>query len=48
MEETKLVTDTLAYESKGRGAFCTGRSFFVKGSGLYRIEDPVVSSSIVG
>lgn len=48
MEETKLVTDTLDYESKGRGAFYTHRSSFVRRSGVYRIEDPVMSSSIVG
>ena len=47
MEETKLATDTLACESKGREAFCMGRSFCVSSGGPYRIEDPAVSNSIV-
>lgn len=46
MEGTKLVTDTLDYESKSREVFCTGRSFFVKKSGPYRIKDPAESSNI--
>ena len=48
MEETKLVTDTLDCESRGREAFCMDRSFCVSRSGPCGIEDPATSSNIVG
>ncbi len=48
MEETKLATDTLDCESRGREAFCMDRSFCESSSGPYRIEDPAMSSNIVG
>lgn len=46
MDETKLATDALYCESKGREAFCMGRSFCVSSGGPCSIEDPAMSSNI--
>lgn len=48
MEGTKLATDTQDCESESREAFFVGRSFCVSKSGPQGIENPAMSSSIVG
>ena len=45
MEGTKLVTDTQAFERKGREAFYLVRSLSVRTSGSNRNEDPADSSN---
>jgi hypothetical protein len=45
MEGTKLVTDTQAFERRGREAFCLARSLFARTSEPDRNEDLADSSN---
>lgn len=48
MEGTKLVTDTSAFERRGREVFLVDRSFCVSSSEPQENKDPAMSSNVVG